>query len=59
MLNKNIDATYNNFNDFTQIHWGLIYGFHMTGNTDMDMLVIDIFINKGSGVYQKTSPYLV
>ena len=35
-----------------------IYGFHMTGNTDMHLLVTDT-LKKGRGMDQKTSQYLV
>ena len=35
-----------------------IYGFHMTGNTDMHLLVTDT-LKKGRGVDQKSSQYLV
>jgi hypothetical protein len=40
------------------INWALIYGFHMTGNTEMPLLVTDT-LKKVRGLDQKTSQYLV
>ena len=35
-------SSYKEISQLKQIHEALIYGFHMTGNTDMHLLVPDI-----------------
>ena len=67
-LHKNINATisksllsyslYKGISQLKRNHEALIYRFHMTGNTDMYLLVTGT-LKKGRGLDQKTCQYLV
>jgi hypothetical protein len=54
---EKILLSYNSYKEISQLKFSrpVIYRFHMTGNTDMHLLVTDTFFFKGKGVDQKNS----